>query len=83
MPGSGLWGWKPPKEAVVQAVVQYLAAPVETALLAPASGPGPGEALVPAREPAPVWVPVPWWDLSWWDPVAKGPAGSHSRSNAP
>ncbi|BCW04114.1 hypothetical protein NtRootA1_02520 [Arthrobacter sp. NtRootA1] len=69
-----VYGGKPPKEAVVQDP----AAPGVTARLAPALGLGPGEALVPEGERAPVWVPVPWWDRD-----VKGPAGSHSRSNAP
>lgn len=59
-------------------VVRDPAAPVETALSAPASGPVPGEALAPAGEPARVWAPAPGWDRD-----AKGPAGSHSTSSAP
>lgn len=63
---------------VVRAVVQYLAAPVVTALWVPASGPVLAEALAPAGEPARVWARALWWDRD-----ATGPVGSHSRSSAP
>ncbi|BCW43094.1 hypothetical protein StoSoilB5_02780 [Arthrobacter sp. StoSoilB5] len=49
-----------------------------TALLAPASDPVRGEAPARATERVQVWDPAPWWDRD-----EKGPAGIHSRSNAP